>query len=253
MTTEEKTKAILEAVKSKRVTGIKLDVSGRGKAITRIKQGKASKEVVDKIYAKLVELLGIPESLESQEEKQEQGTQKEDTQEAQEQETKTEPQPEKGIKMDANMLNKIAERFEGIERENQTLKETIASLQGEIEALKQVGITRDNQVSIINNIPDSTGYNKKGITKDNQAFLKDYERLLVDGLDFIIRLEKQVSNVLLASGKSKKIEYPRYYAKKKIAGKLHRIYLGEIADRTNSIEKIKAYCEKHSLSLSPVV
>lgn len=250
MTTEEKTKAILEAIASKKTSGIKLDVSGRGKAVTRIKQGKASKEVIDKIYACLVEILGIPESLEVTE------PSKEDTQEAQEQETKTEPQPEKeAVKIDANMLNKIAERFEGIERENQTLKETIAGLQKEIEALKQASITRDNQVGITNIIPSATEYNKECITKDNQpsGLLRDYERFVVDGLDFIIRLEKQVSSIRLASGESKQVSYNRYYAKKKIAGKLHRVYLGEIAERSQTQEKIKAYMQKHSLSFSPVV
>ena len=253
MTTEEKTKAIIEAIANKRVTGIKLDVSGRGKAVTRIKQGKASKEVVDKIYANLVEILGIPESLEAE-------PSKEESKEVQEQ--VAEPQPEKeAVKME--IINKIAERFEAIEQENKELKETIAGLQKEIETLKQgtskhsswfgrESITKDNQASITNNMPGSVEYNQNIIPKDNQAsgLLRDYERLVVDGLDFVIRLEKQVSNITLASGESKKIEYPRYYAKKKIAGKLHRVYLGDMAERSQAQDKIKAYCNKHQITIN---
>lgn len=246
MTTEEKEKAILEAVESKRISGNKLDVSGRGKAVTRIKQGKASIETIDKVYITLVEILGISKS---------QITQATETikEEIKGIEQKPETQPEKeAVKMDANMLNKIAERFEGIERENKTLRETIAGLQGEIERLKQAGITRDNQASITNNIPGITEYNQASITKDNQSsgLLRDYERIAVGGLDFIIRLEKQVSSIRLASGEAKQVSYNRYYAKKKIAGKLHRIYIGEIAERSQAEAKIKAYIQKHSLVMA---
>ena len=209
MTTEEKTKAILEAVQNKIVSSYRLDDTGKGKAITRIKQGKASQELIDKIYDMLLSI------------------------------TK----------------DNQAKRLETLERENKELKEKLAILQNEIDKLKdnQVSITKDNQVSITkDNQASITEYNQVSITKDNKKgiCLKDFERLVVDGIEFIIRQEKQVSTITLANGESKQIAYARYYAKKKIAGKLHRVYIGEIPERKEVIQKIKTYCEKHSLRFS---
>ncbi len=235
MTTEEKKEAILEAVKSKRVSGNKIEPKRKGATITKLRKGeKVGDKTINKLYDSLLNLLGVEvKEIEAREVK-----------EVEHQEV--EHQKVEGEKI----MNAIAERFDSIERENTELKEAVEGLQREIEALKKNGITEYNkniESSIINIIPDSA--------KDSQqsGLLRDYERLVVKGIDFIIRLESQVARFILASGESKKVEYPKYYAKKKIAGKLHRVYLGEIADRNESIEKIKAYMQKHSLSFSPVV
>jgi len=233
MTTEEKTKAILEAVASKKVSGNQIEPKRKGATITKLRKGeKVGDKTINKLYDSLLNLLGVEvKEVEAKEVKE------------------AEHQKVEGEKI----MNAIAERFDSIERENTELKEVVEGLQREIEALKKNGITEYNkniEPSIINIIPDSTN----SITKDNQpsGLLRDYERLVVEGIDFIIRLESQVARFTLASGESKKVEYPKYYAKKKIAGKLHRVYLGEIADRNQATEKIKAYMQKHSL-FSPVV
>ena len=68
MNTEEKIKAILEAIASKKVSARKIDVSRKGSTIAAIKRGQTVKPAtVDKLYATLLSILAGSEPHETQE------------------------------------------------------------------------------------------------------------------------------------------------------------------------------------------
>ena len=58
-TTEQKRRAILEAIKGKRVSGNELEPSRKGATVSKLKAGKpVTDESIDRLYARLIELLG---------------------------------------------------------------------------------------------------------------------------------------------------------------------------------------------------
>lgn len=116
----------------------------------------------------------------------------------------------------------IIKRIEALELESKRLREENQGLKLQMEL--HHGRTKSEHK---NRIKDEQGNNP-----DNK------ERVL----GFSIRLENTWTE-----GKS----YLKYYAIKRIAGKHYRIYLGGSPEQAE--QKIKAYCAKHSLILSPVV
>lgn len=235
MTTEEKKKTILEAVEAKRVSARKIDKSGKGTNVTRMGQDKSVKpETIDKIYNAMMFLLN-------------QNVEEKEVSEKEKAEAKD------GKKMDANAMIAIAKRLETLEKQKIELSRKLEimeienqSLSSKLEELTNItkiitnniqSITKD-VTSIVTNITNPvTNTITNEITKITNVVTND---VTVNGIAFTIKLESQS-----VSGK----EYKRFYAKKTIAGKLHRIYLGEIFREDQAQEKIKAYCNKHSLTV----
>lgn len=231
MNTQEKSKAILEAIANKKVSANQIEPSRKGATIAAIKRGKNVKpSTVDKLYATMLSILGSESASETSEP------------------VNYTQEPVKTSSETANETDSLFARVATLETENVELKKLVTELIGKVSALQaqnQAQITKDNQVC------DTRLQN--GTTKDNQVcdtneILKDGDVIHENGVDFVIRLESQFITIALADGTEKKIEYKRYYAKKKIDGKLHRVYLGDIARRNESMEKIKAYCKRHGVA-----
>ena len=117
--------------------------------------------------------------------------------------------------------NKVEQDKETIMNEIQDMKSTMNELRDEIESLK--GIIANMQKS-------KTKNPSKGIIKE-QNFVENL-------MGFSIRIE----NTWTQGNR-----YEKYYAIKRIAGKLHRIYIGK--DLSKAEEKIKFYCEKKGMTL----
>ena len=115
---------------------------------------------------------------------------------------------------------KVEQYKERIMSEIEDLKSTVNELRAEIESLK----------ATVSNL--SSNKPKKSIIKEQKSVAN-----IVMG--FSIRIE----NTWTQGNR-----YEKYYAVKRIAGKLHRIYIGK--DSSEAEEKIKAYCEKKGISMS---
>lgn len=229
MTTQEKIKFILEALASKKATANQIEPSRKGATIAAIKQGKTVRpNTIDKLYASLQAILaGKSKSQEPREEQHKESANQPFTQ------------------ADAS-LSALSARVAALEKENTELKATVTDLVSRVEAK----ITKDNQVcgtdsTTRDNIVSST---KNNIVSDTGNILGDGEVIRAHDINFVVRLESQTVKIALADGTAKNLEYKRYYAKKKIAGKLHRVYLGDIARRNEATEKIETYCQKHGLN-----
>lgn len=225
MNTEEKKKAILEAVEAKRVSARQIDKSGKATNVTHMSQGKSvNPETIDKIYNAMMLLLNQTET---------KGTSKAN-----------------GVKkMDAKAMIAIAERLETLEKQNIELSSKLEKMERENKELSR-------KLEEITNVTNSITNNIDSIAKDITNIVTNITNpvtnettkitneitndIMINGISFTIKQESQS-----VSGKG----YKRFYAKKTIAGKLHRIYLGECFHVEQAKEKIKAYCEKHSLSL----
>lgn len=221
MTTQEKIKVILDAIASKKATANQIEPSRKGATIAAIKRGETPKpSTIEKLYASLQSVLA--------------GKAQEPVIEKQKPQEKQKTQSDDSI----TVLSALSARVAALEKENTELKATVTDLVSRVAS--QAKITKDNQVC---------DTQTASITKDNKIsdILTDGDNLTVLGIDFNIRFESQTVNVPMADGTEKKIEYKRYYAKKRIKGKLHRVYLGDISTRDETIEKVKIYCQKHGL------
>ena len=227
MTTQEKIKFILEALASKKATANQVEPSRKGATIAAIKQGKTVRpSTIDKLYASLQAILaGKPKSQEPREEPRE------------EQPKESANQP--ATQADAS-LSALSARVAALEKENTELKATVTDLVSRVAS--QTQITKDNQVCAT----DSS--TKNNIISDTGGILGNGDVIRAHEIDFVVRLESQNVKIALADGTAKNLEYKRYYAKKKIAGKLHRVYLGDTARRNESMAKIETYCQKHGLN-----
>ena len=233
MDTQEKIKAILEAIASKKVSANQLEPSRRGATIAAIKHNKPVKpSTVDKLYASVQTILSCREHglmhnkpMHKPHEPIQEPVQDKPMHEPQE------PIQDKPMHEPVQETDSLSVRIGLMEKENADLKAMITGLISRVESLSQIQITKDNKDC------------------DTDEILKDGDVIHENGIDFVIRLESQAVKIALVNGTEKRIEYQRYYAKKKIAGKLHRVYLGDIARRKESMEKIKAYCKRHGLNI----
>lgn len=233
MNTQEKIQAILAAIESKKVSANQIEPSRKGTTVTALKQGKAVRPAtVDKLYASLQSIL----------------TGSEPASKTSEPISQCHEVTEPAKQAPTQETDSLSARVQKLETENAELKAMITDLIGKVSALQaqnQAQITKDNQIC-------DTGL-QDGTTKENQvcdtgSILKDGDVIRAHEIDFVIRLESQAVKIGLVDGTEKKIEYHRYYAKKKIAGKLHRVYLGDMARRNETETKIKAYCQRHGLA-----
>lgn len=64
---------------------------------------------------------------------------------------------------------------------------------------------------------------------------------------FHLKQEKTITTRYNKDGSKHTMEYVKYYAKKRLASKLHRIYIGETLERGKVEAKIEAYLEKHGI------
>lgn len=131
---------------------------------------------------------------------------------------------EKSITIQQNKVKqtKIKKDEERIMNEIQEMKSTMNELRDEIESLK--GIIANMQKGKIKNP-------SKGIIRE--------ENTIENLMGFSIRIE----NTWTQGNR-----YEKYYAVKRIEGKLHRIYIGDDAGKAE--EKIKSYCEKKGIAIS---
>ena len=267
MTTQEKIKFILEALASKKATANQVEPSRKGATIAAIKQGKTVRpSTIDKLYASLQAILaGKPKSQEPREEPREEqpkesanqpatqadaslsalsarvaALEKENTElKATVTDLVSRVASQTQITKDAS-LSALSARVAALEKENTELKATVTDLVSRVAS--QTQITKDNQVCAT----DSS--TKNNIISDTGGILGNGDVIRAHEIDFVVRLESQNVKIALADGTAKNLEYKRYYAKKKIAGKLHRVYLGDTARRNESMAKIETYCQKHGLN-----
>lgn len=131
---------------------------------------------------------------------------------------------EKSITIQQNKVKqtKIKKDEERIMNEIQDMKSTMNELRDEIESLKS---------TIANMQKSKTKNPSKGIIREQNTI----ENLM----GFSIRIE----NTWTQGNR-----YEKYYAVKRIEGKLHRIYIGDDAGKAE--EKIKFYCEKKGIAIS---
>lgn len=116
---------------------------------------------------------------------------------------------------------KSKEQVNDLVEENRTLKATIIKMKKEIEDLKQ----------------------EHGREKQRENYNTDD---IVQG--FYLRQEKTVTTRFNKDGSKHTTEYIKYYAKKRIAGKLHRIYIGKTLEKNKVNIKIEAYREKYGIN-----
>lgn len=116
----------------------------------------------------------------------------------------------------------ILSRLDGIETGYRQANETLERIENELKHLaKFVSIRATKKTSPLSELANE---------------ITSPDKITVNGIDFNIRIEAQ-----RVSGNV----YKRYYAKKVIAGKLYKIYLGEKFSQEQATQKIKAYCEKY--------
>jgi len=132
------------------------------------------------------------------------------------------PEKSKTIQQNKVEQTKIGKNEESIMNEIQDMKSTMNELRDEIETLKS---------TIANMQKSKTKNPSKGIIREQNTI----ENLM----GFSIRIE----NTWTQGNR-----YEKYYAVKRIAGKLHRIYIGDDAGKAE--EKIKSYCEKKGITVS---
>jgi len=115
---------------------------------------------------------------------------------------------------------KVEQCKERIMTEIEDLKSTVNELRAEIESLK----------ATVSNLSSN---------KPKKPIIKEQKNVANIVMGFSIRIE----NTWTQGNR-----YEKYYAVKRIDGKLHRIYIGK--DSSDAEEKIKAYCEKKGISMS---
>lgn len=223
MTTESMRQEIIKAVESKEYSRTELDrPSNKGNTVGKLVSGKpVRKETIEQVYARLIELR----------------TGKQETPAQNEQETPAQneqaTEPEKVV-TECKQEDATKKGKSSMQTQLATMQATMKEQAKMIAELKE----QFNAMSV-------AGSNKPQCNKVGDTQLKESSLFL----GYHIKLENQVTKITLASGEIKTLYYPKYFAKKKVAGKLHRIYIGEHAFASEARAKIEAYCDKHGLIL----
>ncbi len=123
-----------------------------------------------------------------------------------------------------NNVTKHREKATNMQKEIDTLKEQVSALQEQVKALQEQNKTITNNVTnTITNTP-------------LDVFAPTTEKQKVFG--FILRYESSTVNGCV---------YKNWFAKKTIAGKLHRIFVGKTTDKAEA--KIQAYCQAKGVAI----
>lgn len=221
-----KIKAILDAIASCKVTAREIEPTRRGTTInTDWVNGKGlHPDTIDRLYGSLSCVF----------------------QEKQEQPQEQPQEVIQPITKDNKVDNKTSEdgKVSDMQATIEKMQATMNKMQSEIDAQKATIQLLSTKVEAIQPVTkDNKTDNKPSpLPETTQNFVSDGESFL----GFTIRLEKTSVNVDTYKGVTK-CEYKKYYAKKRISGKLHRIYLGETCTKEVATEKIKTYCQKYGI------
>lgn len=149
-------------------------------------------------------------------------------------------------------LNKNDEQNENGKLNKNNEQNENGKLSDKVEQRKVEQLNKEISLDFLDRFKDLEIEVKK-LKEENEeirAMLKQQKETKNKSDEQLNKVEQHRENVL---GFSIRIEntwtqgkvYGKYYAIKRIAGKHHRIYLGK--DASDAENKIKAYCEKHSL------
>jgi hypothetical protein len=279
MTIEEKRQAILECVNNKKLSGNQIDSRNRGKLISKLKQGKNVRcETIEQIFNNMQKLLadgneqasnnqvcnqvspneeqisheafikrlaGIPENEDNEDDENELEAMRKDVAYIIKENSEIVVLIELLKEAFNRSFDKLQAQINVLKEENQELKN---KLDNQVSPSNNQVSPSNNQVSPSNNqvSPSNNQVNDNQVSPSNNQ-VNDNDVLQVNDIDFLVRKETQATKIKLADGSIKQVEYEKLYAKKRIAGKLHRIYLGNNVNKDKAIEKIQLYCEKHNL------
>lgn len=223
MNTEEKIKAILEAIASKKVSARKIDVSRKGSTIAAIKRGQTVKPAtVDKLYATLLSILAGSEPHETQE--------------------KIPPTEEQAKQEPTKDDDSLSTRVEILEGWNVEIKKMLKELALGFGYLKEISeqTTQTNvqMHDILSRVEALESAQKAQIPAQTTqpTHTSDGETRILG-----FKIVKKNTSSRLADGSVKK--YEKWYAVKQ--GRT--VYLGETPD--NAETKIKTYCLNKAIAL----
>lgn len=231
MTRDEKIKAILEAVRSKKASANEIEPSRKGATISRLKAGKPVKdETVDKLYASLQAVLkkkGASSEVSTTE-----SITLENKEDASEVEKKSEASINESITLENKSITESINESITLEREpEKIMSERIAVLEKENQELRGIVEGLKNQVESI-----TDKLNSITIQKESTEPITKSITLQSTGI------EKHESMNCLGFSISKDRE-GRFYGVRRIGGKLKSVYIGR--DLGKAQEKIEAYLAKH--------
>lgn len=220
MTKEEKIKAILEAVASKKASANVIEPTRKGATISALKKGAPVQDkTVDKLYDAL---LGLSSPLASQQKSR-----------GIEQAKGIEQAPSDVI--DKKSTTSITTMESRDDREVQKLMEQIASLTQENKGLMGEIVSLRDQVSEMSERLDKIESITKSETIQTQSITESIKPSITTGI------EKHESMNCMGFSVSKDRE-GRFYGVKRIAGKLKSVYIGR--DLGKAQEKIQAFLDR---------